>query len=431
MYIKIHRGAEQIGGCITEISSSTSRVFIDMGDNLPGENTMSEQEKSSYVSSIFAQNIKENTAVIYTHAHADHIGMMTYVPDYVPQYMSEETKRHCIIKYNLLSVGAADNEGLYENSQRNLSILNTAKCIDLSTPVTIGDIKVWAYEVPHSAYGSIMLLIELDGKRILHTGDFKRSGLCMEFLDQIRKIGKVDVVITEGTMLNRQQTLTSEDDVCKNMIKVMKKHKYVFVLTSSLNIDRLASISKSATACRKPITVCSSMMRHAFITYKKDYPEIFNAGPTYYPFSTVNNGNLQSAHKIAKFELWVNRCGFVQCVGIGQFEKVRDMLTSYKLSECALIYSMWTGYYTIPEQIKINSRYKDFRELFENIYDIHTSGHADCDTIAEMLTILNPTDGIIGIHKEHGISLTSLDIPEELKNKIIPDSILPDYVTLI
>lgn len=36
MNIKIHRGLDQIGGCITEISTDTSRVFIDFGQNLPG-----------------------------------------------------------------------------------------------------------------------------------------------------------------------------------------------------------------------------------------------------------------------------------------------------------------------------------------------------------------------------------------------------------
>lgn len=36
MKIKIHRGLDQIGGCITEIWTDTSRVFIDFGQNLPG-----------------------------------------------------------------------------------------------------------------------------------------------------------------------------------------------------------------------------------------------------------------------------------------------------------------------------------------------------------------------------------------------------------
>ena len=47
MNIKIHRGLDQIGGCITEISTETSRVFIDFGQNLPGngEPTTPEEEE--------------------------------------------------------------------------------------------------------------------------------------------------------------------------------------------------------------------------------------------------------------------------------------------------------------------------------------------------------------------------------------------------
>ena len=68
MEIKIHRGLEQIGGCITEISTATSRVFIDMGQNLPGigESRLPEEDRQM-VERIFAQNQKEHQAVFYTH----------------------------------------------------------------------------------------------------------------------------------------------------------------------------------------------------------------------------------------------------------------------------------------------------------------------------------------------------------------------------
>ncbi|MCM1310515.1 MAG: hypothetical protein NC301_05750 [Bacteroides sp.] len=86
MNITIHRGINQIGGCITELYTATSRIFIDMGDNLPGENDLTDGEKRSFVNSLFANNIKKHGAVVYTHAHPDHIGMMAYVPMSVPQY---------------------------------------------------------------------------------------------------------------------------------------------------------------------------------------------------------------------------------------------------------------------------------------------------------------------------------------------------------
>ena len=35
MKITIHRGIDQIGGCIKEIASNNARVLIDLGQNLP------------------------------------------------------------------------------------------------------------------------------------------------------------------------------------------------------------------------------------------------------------------------------------------------------------------------------------------------------------------------------------------------------------
>ena len=86
MKIKIHRGLDQIGGCITEISTETSRVFIDFGQNLPGYGVpTTPEEDEALVTQIFAQNKKEHEAVFYTHGHEDHVGLLEYIPDDVPQ----------------------------------------------------------------------------------------------------------------------------------------------------------------------------------------------------------------------------------------------------------------------------------------------------------------------------------------------------------
>lgn len=36
MKLTIHRGTNQIGGCITEIESNGYKIFIDFGEQLPG-----------------------------------------------------------------------------------------------------------------------------------------------------------------------------------------------------------------------------------------------------------------------------------------------------------------------------------------------------------------------------------------------------------
>ena len=103
MEVKIHRGLEQIGGRITEISTATSRVFIDLGQNLPGNGVEQTPEQDKLmVENLFKSNKKENEAVFYTLGHEDHIGLFEYVPKDVPQFMSAGTKELILIKYRKL-----------------------------------------------------------------------------------------------------------------------------------------------------------------------------------------------------------------------------------------------------------------------------------------------------------------------------------------
>ena len=46
-----------------------------------------------------------------------------------------------------------------------------------------------------------------------------------------------------------------------------------------------------------------------------------------------------------------------------------------------------------------NPKYKEFREMFHNVVDIHTSGHADRQTIEKVIKTVQPKE-VICIHKE-------------------------------
>ena len=62
--MKIHRGVDQIGGCITEISSSTTRVVINFGLNLP----IGDELRSKICTS--SQSVDEITIEIEIHVPA-------------------------------------------------------------------------------------------------------------------------------------------------------------------------------------------------------------------------------------------------------------------------------------------------------------------------------------------------------------------------
>ena len=61
----------------------------------------------------------------------------------------------------------------------------------------------------------------------------------------------IDILITEGTMLDRHDKCIHEREVSRKMAKVMEAFKYVVVLASSTNIERLASIKEAARIAKK------------------------------------------------------------------------------------------------------------------------------------------------------------------------------------
>ena len=92
--------------------------------------------------------------------------------------------------------------------------------------------------------------------------------------------------------------------------------------------------------------------------------------------------------------------------------------------ETLLIYSSWDGYYKDPEQVKVNPQYLMFRQEFHNVVDIHTSGHADRQTIKDVIETVNPKQAVICIHKDKDQTLESLNLSDNLKKKIVNQTLL-------
>jgi ribonuclease J len=243
-----------------------------------------------------------------------------------------------------------------------------------------------------------MFLIEADGKRIWHTGDYRAHGYMGKGLfPTLRKYAtNIDILITEGTMLNRNDHCIHEYTVSEKMAHVMKSFKYVFVLASSTDIERLASIKNAASEAKKNMFVCSKFLATTMKFFSERESEqshgLFNFSPRMLRLNGLER---------------IKKKGFVLIAGASQISRVKELIKELPIEETLLIYSSWEGYYTIPEQIAANPNYKKFRELFFNVVDIHTSGHADKTTIRKVIDIVKPQETVF-IHKEKG-ALDNLD----------------------
>ena len=311
MKIKIHRGFDQIGGCITEIWTDSSRVFIDFGQNLPSNGkTATPEEDALMVADIIRNNEKEHQAVFYTHAHEDHVGLFRYIP--LEQYIGEGSKELLLIKYRTLleryemaidechqlQEGSKDNEELQEENYRTTKgLIDKLKAFktwkrtalkEIPSPITIGDIRVTPFFTCHSIYDAHMFLVEADGKRIWHTGDYRQHGYMGKGLFPMlrRYATDIDVLITEGTMLKRKDKCIHECEVSRKMESVMQAFKYVFVLASATDIERLASIKVAAENANKPLCILSLFMKRTmeFFTERQSSLSrgLFSFAPLYY-----------------------------------------------------------------------------------------------------------------------------------------------------
>ena len=410
MQITIHR-ATQIGGQIIRISTAQASIIIDLGHNLPSH----AEDKDVYDNDCAIAKITEGcSAILYTHYHGDHIGLFHHVPDNIPQYIGEVAKQVVCRKYKQLCF--LRDLSLQQKYRHALTIASGMHTFHENQILHFGDISVTPYFVSHSAYDAYMFLIEAEGKRILHTGDFRGHGyLSKGLLPTIQKfIGQVDVLIIEGTMLARKdETILTERVLSQKAAELMKEHKYVFVHCSSTDMERLASFKNAARSMfpKRPLLADE---------FQKDilalYSETAGKKSACFDFGKIYT----YSEKNSKLKAWMLKEGFTMFIrASASFNKLLDSIFPILPMEekPLLIYSMWNGY--INRNDTKNEEYVKLQKHFANVVQLHTSGHATIDVLRNICKQVNPRLAILPVHKEKESDFSSIGIPSRQQEKII------------
>jgi ribonuclease J len=245
MKIIIHRGTNQIGGCITEIiSEAGTRIIIDIGSNLP--NAEGKKSKEIELQGLTKGKAKYD-AIFITHYHGDHIGLYNKILHQIPIYIGETTKEiFKLLQNKLYKIDLVE--------KKDLEKINSFNTFKIPGKIQIKDITITPIAVDHSAFDAYMFLIECDGKKLLHTGDFRTHGQRGNAVIRAltKYVGKVNCLICEGTTLSREkEPVLSEVQLQQKAEKIFKSNKFNFVLCSSTNIDRIAALHKAAIKSNK------------------------------------------------------------------------------------------------------------------------------------------------------------------------------------
>lgn len=419
MKITIHRGLNQIGGCITEIQSlSGSKILIDLGHNLPDGNGTIEDKYE--IPENLDKLLTGCSAVFYTHYHGDHLGFAAEVHKRaIPQYMGTLAIR-MMVHLNKHMIFA--NE-LKPYAEANLKALNEFRIFQRNRKTTIGDITITPYNVDHSAPDSYMFLIECDGKKALHMGDYRDHGYFGKGLYSVLEkyiIPKgVDVLITEGTNIGQaSKSVMPEHDLSEQLQQTMRTYKNVFVVCSSADVARLWSIHQAHFNIKldRPL-VCDKYQKEMIQLFVDEY----KSGARYYKFCTKYIVDYRQDN-IKLLDLMKYR-GFTMLIrASGKFQNIlNQVLPMCKPEDTCVVYSMFRGYIDPQHKAYIPDLHK-FITQFAHFEYFHTSGHASKECLEKVCCMINPSVAIIPIHKE--ASFKDMNLPLGIKEKIYTDKVL-------
>ena len=392
MKIEILRGKEHIGGNIIKITCGETAILLDCGAMLPqiGEK---KREDDFDVSSIGRAD-----AVFLSHHHGDHSGLIEQLPKETALYASPET------------VGFMDHLDLFLGRSLRTGKRAVHGLFD-GERVQLGSLFVTPFRAKHSAEGAMMFLVEGEGKRILYTGDFKESDLF---------VGKLDLLITEGTMLTRDSgPYRDEDDVEAALRRLMRKTPgRIFVLTSSANIGRIRSVvgARNAVCPGGEGVLYRPIRQDVFLKYTLENTGHSDLAAPYAFISHRFDAAADQAYdRIAKY--YCDMGAAASCRRIAAFPQsvvfIRASMAAMlqglmeggmDVSEDVLVFSMWQGFREDPA---VRRLVKLFLQGGAKIEYIHSGGHAERETLRAFIENCRPK-AVACIHSENAKNIRSI-----------------------
>ena len=332
--------SNQIGGSIVKITNKDNNaIILDYGFDLEGNNPKE------------LPNLDNVIGIVISHGHVDHIGMIDSLKN-IDVYFSE------------------DAYGSYKIYQKHMRKMIPSNIKTFRNELFLDTFNIKLIKTSHSSFDSNMILINVDNKNILYTGDFRLHGLesNSELEDK-----NIDLLITEGTNITNNLEAKKEQKISNELKELQEKYKYIFVLSSSTNSERILSIGQSVNDGR--YFIVDKFQKQLLDYYKKVDPK-YNTKALYY------DNNLDKKMRKLGFTMLVRQTDF--------FKKIMD---EYKEDNYMLVYSMWRGYK------ETNKELKEFVDSYNNTF-IHTSGHVSRPDLERFINLINPKD-IMVLHTDN------------------------------
>lgn len=122
----------------------------------------------------------------------------------------------------------------------------------------IGPFKVTPFLIDHSAFDAYMVLIEVHGKRILYSGDFRTHGRKSVLTRRLMATPpkNIDVLLMEGTNLGSGKACITERELEDAFVDLFRSTAgRVFVAWSAQNVDRTVTLYRACLKAGRTLVV--------------------------------------------------------------------------------------------------------------------------------------------------------------------------------
>ncbi len=405
-------GLNEIGKNCTAIECANDMLIIDCGMAFPDSELLGVDivlPDYSYVE----KNIDKLRGIVLTHGHEDHIGGLPYF----------------LKKFNVPVYGTRLTLGLVEGKLDEHGILAGSK-LNVVVPrqtVKLGCMAVEFIRVNHSIPDAVGMAIHTPAGVLIHTGDFKVDYTPIEGgiidLQRFAELGNRGVLalMSDSTNADRPGFTMSERKVGESFEKlfVQAEGKRIIIATFASNIHRVQQIINNAVSTGRKVAVSGrSMVNVISIGIELGYLK-------------VPDGVLVDIDMVSRFP-----ADKMVIVTTGSQGEPMSALTRMANNEHRQVSITPMDFIIIsanpiPGNEKLVTRViNELMKLgahvvYENIYDVHVSGHA-CQEEQKLILSITKPKFFIPVHGEykhlyqHKATAVAVGIPEE--NIILGDN---------
>ena len=374
--LTIHRAADEIGGNCIEIAFDGHRVLLDAGSPLAAPEGVDPGRAFPATLGV----TKAPDAGVISHPHQDHFGLLRGLPLDWPVWSGAAAE----ILMRLTASVAGEMLGQRFSTFRS------------GVPFHVGPFTITPYLTDHSAFDAHMLLVEVGGRRILYTGDFRRLGRKAALVDRFMASppADVDLLLMEGTTLGRAEAFPTEDELEERFVDLFRATPgRVFVTWSAQNIDRTVTIYRSCkrSGRRLVLDLYTVDVLERLSALRDSLPRLGWAGISV--VITASMARMYRSTRRVNHPEFVDRCAASgHALGAAALRSARDSVVMLRPSlfrdfsakgmlptrDDTWVFSMWSGYRDRPEYGPVRAA---FSAAGARIEHIHTSGHASRDDL--------------------------------------------------